>query len=128
MSKKIELDQIGLELNNILNDYSASVLENVNQATQEYGVELKDLVKAKAPVLTGKYKKAISVRYEKGVTGGATSEVYVKSPHYRLAHLLENSHALRGGGRSKAQPHFKPAMDAIEPKYLNKIKKVIEDT
>ena len=53
--------------------------------------------------------------------------VTVYSPsHYMLAHLLENGHAKRGGGRVKAIPHIKPAEDHARDELVKDIEKALK--
>ena len=66
-------------------------------------------------------KQAFESNYEKRVTW------YVKSPHYRLSHLLEIGHAKRGGGRVRAYPHI-AKNEALAKSHLEaRIKEVIEN-
>lgn len=63
----------------------------------------------------GKYAKGWTYTVEKGrLSVGAT--IYGKHGTYQLAHLLENGHARRGGGRNvDAIVHIKPVEEwAIE--------------
>jgi hypothetical protein len=46
--------------------------------------------------------------------------------HYRLAHLLEKGHAIKGGGRARAFPHIAPIANKAEEELLDNIKKNIE--
>lgn len=47
----------------------------------------------------------------------------VHNRDYGLPHLVEKGHALRGGGRTRAQPHIAPA----EEKAIEKYEKGVED-
>lgn len=127
MTKNIRLDEIGDMIVDIVGDYTKQVKEGLNETTEQYGKELLKITKSKAPVRTGAYKRHLAVKKEKNMFGDVKSTVYVRAPHYRLAHLLEKGHALPQGGRAKAQPHFKPAEEEIKPKYVRDIKKVIEN-
>jgi len=57
---------------------------------------------------------------------GVYSEVVHNRKHYQLAHLLENGHALKGGGRARAFPHIAPVAQQAEDSLLSTIKKHIQ--
>lgn len=128
MSKTIKLENLGKELGEILETYQFKSKEDINDVTKISSRELRKLVQDKAPEERGVYKKAISVK-KKGtsLTGVHTYVVYVKAPHYRLAHLLEKDHALAKGGRTRAFPHFKPGIVEIEPKFIAKLKERLSE-
>lgn len=122
----VDIETFANELEDLLKDYSNEVIEEIELATKEAGDKLRDLVKSRAPVDTGKYKRAITVTHSKSFKGLAGATIHVRSPHYRLAHLLERPHVLRNGGLSVAQPHWTPARNKIEPLYIKKITEKIE--
>jgi len=66
---------------------------------------------------SGKYAKGWARKIETGrLMVGAT--VYGKSGTYQLAHLLENGHAQRGGGRTAPVVHIAPVEQwAIDETY-----------
>lgn len=126
MTKAITFADLAEEIERITTEYAKEVIAEIEVETQEAGKQLRELVREGAPVDTGAYKKAIRVTNSKSRTGAPGAVVHVRSPHYRLAHLLEKPHALRGGGRSTPQPHWEPARKKIEPQYIKNIIKKIE--
>ena len=64
-------------------------------------------------------------KLKQGKKGEYTEVVYNKK-HYQLAHLLENGHALPGGGRTRAFPHIAPVAEEAERTLLDTIKKHIK--
>lgn len=97
-------------------DYSSDV---VDAAGQEVSEDMVKELEATSPELSGKYKKAWT--YTR--TGFCSYKIHVKKPHYRLTHLLEKGHALRGGGRSKAIVHIAP----VEREYVTKFEEKVKE-
>ena len=85
--------------------------------------------KATAPV--GKRRK----HYRDSITSKKQSESYrsvsylwyVKGSDYRLSHLLENGHALRNGGRTRATHFIKNASDSVLEDYVRAVEEVVRN-
>lgn len=88
--------------------YTEEVTEEIFHGIDSLSVRVRDVVREHAPVRTGRYRRAISVkkdvyksRYNK------KNVVHVNAPHYRLSHLIENGHLVAGGTkRVPPHPHF----------------------
>ena len=73
-----------------------------------------------APRKTGAYAKSWAVRKTRETSNSLEVTVHSKN-RYALAHLLENGHAKRGGGRVAAIPHIAPAEEAALQSLEQKI-------
>ena len=110
MSKSVKVEQLAAAVTEIMDDYKDLAVDKMKKAIKDAGKTVKEDINGSAPVRTGKYAKswASKVTAESSVS----LEVTVYSPsRYMIAHLLENGHAKRGGGRVRAIPHIKPAED-----------------
>ena len=110
MSKSVKVEQLAAAVTEIMDDYKDLAVDKMKKAIRDAGKTVKEDINGSAPVRTGKYAKswASKVTAENSVS----LEVTVYSPsRYMIAHLLENGHAKRGGGRVRAIPHIKPAED-----------------
>jgi hypothetical protein len=114
----IDPDQFAEALGGLLDDYNHALFEEVKEATEKAAEAMVAQTKATAPKKFGRYRRAHAqkVTYERA--GTVVRTWYVKSPHYRLAHLLEFGHAKVGGGRTRAFPHIAPALQNAQETYL----------
>lgn len=120
MEIKIKPEQLSDTVKRELDDYARSTTDIVKKAVNDaadYGV--KEL-KATSPKRTGHYAK--SWRKSRIAETSSKIEISIHAGLYQLTHLLENGHALRGGGRARAFPHIKPA----EEKTIKKLEDDIE--
>ena len=108
-----------------LEKYKDLAAEDMKDAIVDAGKSVREQIKNTAPKKTGKYAK--SWRDKKTKETADSLEVTVHSPsRYRIAHLLENGHAKRGGGRVRAIPHIKPAEEAGEAKLVADIERKLQ--
>ena len=124
MATGINLDKA---VNDILSEFSTDVTKAAQEAVTEVSKEAVKKLKQSAPKgRTGKYGRGWTSRVEKTTTT-AESTIYGKSGTYQLAHLLENGHAKRGGGRTRAIVHIKPveewAISEVEKKIREKVER-----
>lgn len=128
MSKKIKPADLGAALQQELELYSKGVTERVNAAGRASIDKLQKLTKASAPVASGSFKRHIATKEEtNGATGAKRFIWYVKPPDHRLTHLLVHGHATRNGGRTKADPFLKNALDKVLPEYEESVKEALKN-
>ena len=113
-----------------LHDYSSSVLRTISAETVTCGkdcvAELKRTSPRRKGPHGGDYARSWAVTKESSSGGLVVSCVIHNKRHYQLTHLLENGHETRNGGRTKPQPHIKPAEDRVVATYLQRAKEAIE--
>lgn len=123
MSIRIDdfLEAVQGELTEYANEVTGYVKESVKDVAKETVKE----VKRRSPVRSGAYKKSWGQTQIYEGPGGIRITIHNKK-HYRLTHLLENGHALKSGGRTKAYPHIKPAEDFAARELEKKVKVKVE--
>lgn len=105
----------------ILADYSVDVSKAAEEAITQVAKEATKKLRQSAPSRTGKYAKGWANKVEKdALTVEAT--VYGKTGTYQLAHLLENGHAKRGGGRTAPIVHIAPVEEWAVSEVQKRIK------
>lgn len=125
MSDRVTIDGMTDAIMGELEKYRDMAAEDLKEAVKETGNDVKKDISANAPVRTGKYKKSWAVK--KTAETAESIELVVHSKNrYQIAHLLENGHAKRGGGRVSAIPHIKPAEQRGETELVEKIKRKLE--
>lgn len=110
----------------ILQDYSVEVAKAAEEAVTEVSKEATKKLRQTSPKRSGKYGKGWASKVEKTATT-AEATVYGKTGTYQLAHLLENGHAKRGGGRVNGNTHIKPveewAISEVEKRIREKVER-----
>ena len=109
----------------ILQDYSVEVSKAAEEAVTEVSKEATKKLRQTSPKRSGKYGKGWASKVEKTATT-AEATVYGKTGTYQLAHLLENGHAKRGGGRVNGNTHIKPVEDWAIPEVEKRIREKVE--
>jgi len=111
MSKTIKIDQLADEVMKGMEEYAKLAVDDLKADVQKAAKTVQNQIKSTAPVRTGKYAKSWSAKKTKETSDSIEYTVYSKN-RYQIAHLLENGHAKRGGGRVAAIPHIAPAEQA----------------
>ncbi len=109
-----------INLASILDGYSKEIRQELDRVKDEVAKDAANELKRTSPKDTGRYAKSWAVQKQ-----GKADVVYNRG-HGQLTHLLENGHALRNGGRSKAIPHIAPVDEQVKKKLETELKKAIE--
>ena len=113
-----------------LKDYTSSVLRQISAETVNCGKDCVTELKKTSPKRKGKgggkYAKGWRIKSESSSGGLVTTCTVHNATHYQLTHLLENGHATRNGGRTKACPHIKPAEERVVAEYVRRTKEAIQ--
>ena len=108
MSRTVSVDQMASAIQEELYKYRDLAADKTKKAVKKAGKTVKEDINGSAPVKTGRYAKSWATKVTAEDSQSISLVVYSPS-RYMLAHLLENGHAKRGGGRVRAIPHIAPA-------------------
>ena len=127
MSKAIKPSDLASAIQKELTIYSENVTAKVNAAGEASAKKLRKLTKATAPVASGSFKRNIAIKEETDpATGMKKFTWYVKEPDHRLTHLLVHGHATKTGGRTKADPFLKNALDQVLPEFEQAVEEALK--
>lgn len=130
-------DEFMEELEMSLSDYGNDVEEATEKAADRCAKQVKkEIIEHCKFGGSGEYIKAFRImklNESYGIPKGKKAKKrwlgrrwYVKAPHYRKTHLLENGHATRKGGRTRAFPHIKYGEEFALNNYENFVKEEVE--
>lgn len=121
MSQNVSVDGMAAAIMDALKEYAELAATSMKKAVRKSAKTVKDEISSGAPKRTGAYAKSWTVKKT-----GESSNLLVLTVHsknrYQIAHLLENGHAKRGGGRVSARVHIAPA----EQKGIDQLEQEIE--
>jgi len=123
MGKTVTADKFEAAINKALQEYGADVLKNLAETTKKIAKEGAKEVSRNAKSTfkgTGRYQKGWTSTYEEK-RYSRQGIIYNKDVP-GLPHLLENGHALRGGGRWSGRAHIAPAEEKIVEAYEKAVK------
>ena len=121
----VKVDELAKAIEEGLNEYGQLTAEAVKQGVKNAGNVVKKNISENAPKRTGEYAKSWTVTKTKETANGMS--VVVRSRNkYQIAHLLENGHAKRNGGRVSAIPHIAPAAQKGEEELVKFIEKEVK--
>lgn len=131
MANNIKIGDLEKAISEELTLYCDDVTQKIKQASDDVMKELVKNTKQDAPVRKakngGEYKKAISSKTTYESKRAKVNVWYVKSPQYRLSHLLEKGHATRNGGRTKAFKFISKNEEIAVKDYENKVEEAIKN-
>ena len=125
MSKGISIDDMAEAIEKELIEYRELAVDELKTAVKKAGKTAKSDIGKSAPVRTGAYAKSWRMKVTEESAVGIGVTVYSPS-HYMLAHLLENGHAKRNGGRVAGERHIAPAEEHAREQLIGDIEKALK--
>lgn len=130
---RIDPDQFSKAVIGVLDDYGEDVVAEVRKAVDVTARELVKETRQTAPRKTiggrpaGTYANHISSKVGRDTPYVYSKLWYVRSPEYRLTHLLNNGHALRQGGRWEGTGFLTKASKTHSANFEKRVKEGIRN-
>lgn len=130
MANSVTIGEFALSVEAVLKDYKYRIDDDTKRIVKQVAKESADVVKQHTPSnWSNEYKKQIKASVPVVERGSYTSYVHMNGENYRIAHLLENGHALVRGGRTlgnvKAYPHFTYGEEYAERELPKRLEEAI---
>lgn len=125
MSRGISIDDMAEAIEKELMEYRELAADELKAAVKKAGRTAKIEIGKTAPERTGAYAKSWRMKVVDESSVGIGVTVYSPS-HYMLAHLLENGHAKRNGGRVAGERHIAPAEEHAKEQLIGDIEKALK--
>jgi hypothetical protein len=114
----IKVADLHVEIKETLTQWHRGINSGIDFESQKAVENLEKITKATAPEgKRGSFRRNITSGVKKKMKWATTYAWYVKSPDYRLTHLLVHGHATKDGGRTEANPFLHNALDQVLPAY-----------
>ena len=124
----IDSQELTEAISALLTSYNADVGDKLYRAGYKSIKELERKTIDTAPIgRRGRFRDYIATKSERDRLGTSTHTWYVKSPEYRLTHLLVHGHATRNGGRTASNPFLHDAWDEVREKYLKDAEEAVKN-
>lgn len=125
----VDIDRVSNTIRTTLNTYSRQIVEGVEKAADETVKEMVKETKQRPTgrFSTGRYARAIASQVGANTIHAKSRIWYVKAPRYRITHLINNGHAIRGGGYYSGDKHVTKATDRAIIAFETRVREVIEN-
>lgn len=129
VSNNTTIDRLRTQITSTLNTYARGITEGVENAAEITIKEMVARTKARPTTKfsTGSYAKHISSQVGESSIHARSRVWYVKDPDYRIAHLINNGHALRDGGSYRGDRHVTMAAEQAEIDFTARVEEVIRN-
>lgn len=118
------MDDFAKVIQDSLREYADDCMEAVREVIQEVSTETVKKVRSSSPRQTGQVAKGWTKTTETS-RFGTTVTVHGKGKTGSVAHLLENGHAKRGGGRVSGKTFIAPveswAVSEVETRIMRRL-------
>lgn len=123
----IKVTDLSKAITTELTIYHQNVTDRLDKIADASVKQLAQITRKTAPTgIRGAYKKGIASKQLVKKKTGSTYVWYVKAPNYRLTHLLVKGHVTKDGGRTRADPFLKNAVDEVFPAYEAAVERTIK--
>lgn len=126
-SKLIGIENLDKEIKLQLENYNQDIVKGIKKVTLKDTKKFTSNTKNDAPKNTGIYSKSITYKKIYEDSQGVRYRWYVKSPKYRISHLIENDHKSKKGNIVKGKKFISKNEEVLKENYIKHVKEVIKN-